>query len=97
MIGQALAHGDNSVTAATTISAASVTAIAATVVGKDDAGITGSIVFAPFGIQRTLAAVATAEHSTKIPTTQTKISLKSWPHPRSTHSRVISDERPCYL
>jgi len=46
MIGQALAHGDNSVTAATTISAASVTAIATAVTGKDDAGIAPAIVLA---------------------------------------------------
>lgn len=50
MIGQALAHGDNSVTATAAISSASVTAIAA-VAGKDDTGIPGSIVVARVGIR----------------------------------------------
>lgn len=50
MIGQALAHGDNSVTATAAISSASVTAIAA-VAGKDDTGVARTIVPPRLGIR----------------------------------------------
>ncbi|WVT75811.1 hypothetical protein QM996_26645 (plasmid) [Sinorhizobium chiapasense] len=59
MIGQtAVTYGGRSVAA--TISTA---AIAATVAAKDDAGIAGSIVFAPFAIRLTLGAASNPEQS----------------------------------